>query len=282
MLTKGIFSIFVLFLSGILIGQTKNPQVVSRSSANDLLTRSLSVNAGGGAIRDISMSGTVRHIAGSTDETGQVNFMAMATGEARIELDLASGTIIEVYSRGSHGLIGEWSGADKKTHPIPYHNLQVDPAWFCPSLILQRMGPNTPGKSLTAPGQTSIRGRVLEHLSSSQQLVNTPGALRPSAQMLAASVAASQLDVYLDPTSLQPVEVDYATHADNNVNQSLPVKILYADYRLVDGVQLPFRIQKFLNGSLILDLQLQEATINTGLAANSFIVSEETSRSLLQ
>jgi hypothetical protein len=89
---------------------------------------------------------------------------------------------------------------------------------------------------------------------------------------------ASQFDVDLDPASSLPVEMTFATHPDNNVGQEIPVRVVYSDYRSVNGAQIPFHIEKFLNNSLILDIQLETAGINGGIAASTFAVSEAASR----
>jgi len=94
--------------------------------------------------------------------------------------------------------------------------------------------------------------------------------------------AASQFDLYLDPATSLPTEMAFQTHPDNRVSQNIPVRIRYSDYRVVNGVQIPFHVQKFLNNSLYLELQFEAASFNTGLAANTFVVSAETSRSLPQ
>jgi hypothetical protein len=76
--------------------------------------------------------------------------------------------------------------------------------------------------------------------------------------------------------------MDFQTHPDNNLGQDIPVHIRYLDYRSVNGIQVPFRVQKFLNGTLSLDLQFDSASFNTGLTANSFVVTAQTPRSLPQ
>jgi hypothetical protein len=49
----------------------------------------------------------------------------------------------------------------------------------------------------------------------------------------------------------------------------MPVDVRFSDYRTVDGTQVPFHIEKYLNGGLILDLHLQTAALNTGVSPAS-------------
>lgn len=78
------------------------------------------------------------------------------------------------------------------------------------------------------------------------------------------------MDFFLDPATLLPLAISFNTHPDDNALRDIPVEIRFSDYRLVNGVQVPFHIQKFLNGSLSLDVQVQNVVINSGLSANEF------------
>jgi|SRR5712692_428281 len=269
----------VVLSAGLLLAQTKQSQG-ARASGSDTLARAASVATGGTTIGDVVLSGTVRHIAGSTDETGRAELKALATGEASIDLSLDSGPTHEVYAKGARSPIGEWSGPDRKLHAIAYHNLLVDPAWFCPALILQRASASAERLTIDVVKE-AINGQSLQHLRLSRKLVSGQATVMPK-EVVETMEAATQFDLYLDPTTLLPVEMAFQLHPDNNVRQDVPIRVRYSDYRTVNGVQVPFRIRKFINNSLFLDLRLENATFNSGLAPNSFVVSDETSRRLPQ
>lgn len=78
------------------------------------------------------------------------------------------------------------------------------------------------------------------------------------------------MDLFLNSTTLLPVALSFAAHPDNNALLDIPVQVQFSNYQNVGGVQIPFHIQKFLNYSLSLDLQVQSAVLNSGLSANSF------------
>jgi hypothetical protein len=48
------------------------------------------------------------------------------------------------------------------------------------------------------------------------------------------------------------------------------VEIDFSNYQAVNGVQVPFRVQKFLNGSLFLDVTVQSAVLNSGIPQSDF------------
>jgi len=50
----------------------------------------------------------------------------------------------------------------------------------------------------------------------------------------------------------------------------IPVEIRFSDYRPVSGAQIPFHVEKFLNNTLLLDLQFTNAQLNSGLSASLF------------
>jgi len=77
----------------------------------------------------------------------------------------------------------------------------------------------------------------------------------------------TQVDLYLDPTTSLPVSYVFNSHPDNNAGLDIPTEIRYSDYKNVGGVQIPFHVQKFINNTLTLDLQFQNASLNTGITA---------------
>ena len=52
----------------------------------------------------------------------------------------------------------------------------------------------------------------------------------------------------------------------------VPVEVRYSDYRQVNGVSVPFHVQRYLNNGLVLDFVASQATINSGLSDAVFSV----------
>jgi hypothetical protein len=52
----------------------------------------------------------------------------------------------------------------------------------------------------------------------------------------------STMDFYLDPTSLLLLGITYKTHADNNMNADISSEVRFDDYRLTNGIEVPFHI----------------------------------------
>ncbi len=229
------------------------------------LSKSLAATTGGQPISDVTLQGTARRIAGSDDETGTAVLKAIAAGASRLDLSFPSGSQSEVRANSADGRAGVWSGADDVKQPIAWHNLWTDSCWFFPASTLTALSdPNR--YSLAYLGQERRNGQSVVHLSASQ-VVSTR-----STKSSALIQRLSQMEIFLDSTSLLPVALSFSVHPDGDAGLDIPVEIRFSDYRLVGGVQVPFRVQRFLNNGLVLELQFQTVAVNTGLAASAFTI----------
>src|SRR5262249_6025086 len=147
--------------------------------------------------------------------------------------------------------------------PFAYHNLIADSSWFFTPFALGRFLGSF-SYSVSSATQETKSGQAVLHITVVQQFPNLPSEIAAQMRHL------SQMDIFLDASTLLPVALAYATHPDNDMGLDIPIEIRYSDYRKVNGVQVPFRVQKYLNNGLALDLQLQSVAINSGLSASDF------------
>jgi hypothetical protein len=82
----------------------------------------------------------------------------------------------------------------------------------------------------------------------------------------------TQVDFLIDSQSRLLSSILFNVHSDTNAGEDIPVEIDFSDFRSVSGAQIPFHIQKVLNGSVFLDIQIQNVTVNSGLTASAFAV----------
>jgi hypothetical protein len=229
--------------------------------ATALLQSSLLALSGGRSITDVTLSGTAQRIAGSDDESGTAVLKALATGESRLDLTFPSGPRSEIRNF-SGAPAGSWSGPDGVSHAMAYHNLLTDPGWSPAFTIASLL--SAKNAVITYVGPETGDGQSVIHISASQEFPALPG----NGAMLMQHL--TQTEVFLDPNTSLPVSIAFNTHADNNALLDIPVEIRFSDYRPVSGAQIPFRIQKYINNSLTLDVQFSSATLNSGLSASSF------------
>jgi hypothetical protein len=260
-----------VFLSFVLTFSIAAQQTATVTEAVPMLQRSVAALVGNQSISDVTITAAARRIAGSDDETGTATLKASSAGASRLDLTLSSGPRTEILNLSSDQPSGSWSGPDGKAHSIAYHNLLTGAAPFFPAFAIASGLASTNRGLSSSPlathlGRETKNGQTVEHLTLAQSSsVKTPRGA-PSFEHL------SQLDFFLDSSTLLPVAVTFNIHPDNNALFDIPVEIQFSDYRTINGAQIPHHIQKFINNSLVLDLQVQSATFNSGLPAATFAV----------
>jgi hypothetical protein len=264
---------------------TSNPQAVA------LFQRALAVLTGGVTVSDVTLTGTAQRIAGSDNETGTATLTAMTAGYSKASLSFPSGLRNEIRNPAGiplpgglpQGLpasaeqapqpVGAWSDPDGALHPIVSHNLMTDATWFFPALTLANVASQNYVVSYIGP--ETLNGQSVVHLSVSRPVavpsgssVAPPGP--PGVSFASFMQHLSQMDIYLDSTTLVPVALAFNEHPDGNALVDIPTQIQFSNYQNRSGIQVPLHVQKSLNNSLVLDLQLTNATVNSGLSANAF------------
>jgi hypothetical protein len=230
----------------------------SAPQASVLLQQSLSALTGGHSITDVTLTGSAQAIAGSDNQTGTATLKAVAAGASSLNLSLSSGPRSEILNASATPPTGSWSGPDGTVRPMAFHNLLTGPFWFFPAFALAASS-SASGATVTYVGSETHNGQAVQHLANTQSL---PASLQSS---FSSYPHLTQLDFYLDSTTLLPAAVDFNIHPDNNQLVDIPVEIRFTNYTATNGAQIPFHIQKFINNTLTLDLQFQNASLNTGI-----------------
>jgi hypothetical protein len=256
---------------------SSDPQAVS------LIQRSLAVLSAGAPVADVTLSGTVRRIVGSDDETGTANLEATALGDSRVDLALPSGNRSEVRNHSAIPLpgslpsnlptsvtqvaqaAGTWSGPDGTTHPVANHNAVTDASWFFPVVLITKLT-STTGYTLTYLGPENLNGVQVLHIQASQPVISSSAPVGVPALLQHLSL----MDVYIDPTALLPVALGFNIHPDDNALSDIPTLIEFSGYQTVSGIQVPFHLQKYINNGLVLDIQVNSVKFNSGLGESSF------------
>lgn len=229
-----------------------------------VLQRSLAALTGTVQVNDVTLTGTVTRTAGSDNESGTVTLKATAVGQGRIDLSLSSGQRSEVVDISQVPPTGGWRGTDGVWHSMAAHNLFSDPTWFFPTFLLSRA--LSEANYSISPMDAETRDDVaVEHVTIYQQ----PGFV---SQQSTPIQGLSQIDIYLDASTLLPASIAFSAHADTNALVDIPVEIKFLNYQVVQGVSIPYHIQKYVQNGLVLDLTLSSAQINSGLSGVEFQV----------
>src|SRR5882762_121565 len=217
--------------------------------------RSIAALTGGTPAAEVTLTGTAVWTAGSDQQTGTATLMAKGSAESRVDLNLSGGARSEIRNVNGNLNEGNWIGVDGAVHAIALHNCLTDASWFFPALgTLATAGRNS-NLVFTYMGLESLGQTSLQHIHA-----YTYDAQFSEAQQLSA------MDFYLDPQTLRPRIVTFSEHPDNNGSVNIPVQVMFSDYRNVDGTSIPFRIQRYVNNGLMLDVRITSAKMNSGIA----------------
>lgn len=227
-----------------------------------VLQRSLAALAGTVPVNDVTLSGTVTRIAGSDNDSGTVTLKATAVGQGRIDLSLSSGQRSEVIDISQASPVGNWSGPDSEWHPIAGHNLLGDPSWFFPTFLIHR-ALSVPSYAISPMDAETMDGVAVQHLKIYQQYGSSP-------QQVALTQGLSQIDIYLNSSTLLPVAILFNAHPDDNALVNIPIQIKFSNYQAVQGASVPYHIQKYIQNGLVLDVTVTGVQVNNGLSATDF------------
>jgi len=217
----------------------------------------------GNSISDVVLNANATYSAGE-DETGTATLLAVNIGESRIDISLPSGTRTEIRDAQTGNALGKWINQSGTSGRFAPHNCLTDAVWFFPALsslnaqasvVLAYVGPET----RNGEGVQHLRSYVYQAIKDQAAAVN-------SRQL-------STMDFYLDSTTLLPSAILYNVHPDKDATANIPVEIDFSNYQAINGIVVPMRIQKYMQGTLTIDLTVISAVFNSGVSLSNFSVN---------
>ena len=251
------FLVTALFTVPIVAAQTQgaSPQGANARAAPSQLSAAFS---GGKVVQQVQLSGDAKWYAGSTQDSGTANLIASADGSSQMQLALgALGQKTETQTGSGSSAICQWAGADGVAHAISADNCWKPVLWFLPALSLQpSLLPSNLGIVDLGTSTVGSSTNVYRHLQSQLVFSGLPD------MMTNDIMKQSTTDLGLDPETLLPAVLAYSVRPDNGAPVTITIEVHYSDYRVVNGVQIPFLIQRYVNGSLQLEVSISSAEIN--------------------
>jgi len=251
--------ILLLIIPFSLIAQ--NPPA-SDPAAVSLVQPSIAALTGGVAISDVTLNANVTSTWGSSSETGTATFRASGTSDGRVDLNLNDVTRTDVRNSTNGIPGGAWVVNGGTATPYALHNCWTDAAWFFPAL-------SSLAHTANANFVFKYMGQVQHGGLNTQQVrvFQAPPAGISLFQQL------STIDFYLDPVSLLPSAVAFNVHPDGNAGVSLSVEVDFSNYQVIQGVAVPMHIQRYQQGTLMLDATIQTVLLNQGLSPSVFSIN---------
>jgi hypothetical protein len=229
-----------------------------------LASRSLAALTGKITLTDLTLQGSVAYRAGSDQQTGSVLVLARGNVASNLTLNLSGGPRNEMRN----GPAGVWSGIDGVRYAMALHNCWPDADWFYPALSFQALSTD-PGLGLAYVGPETKNGLSVVHIRLFRVVPNQAPSVTTTIETL------STEDLYVDASSYVPLFLDFNLHPDADLSRNIPVEIAFSDYQRMGGIVVPAHVQKFFNGTLLLDLTLTSAAINSGLPASDFALTTQ-------
>lgn len=248
------FCLFTILFSSIYgLGQAP-----AGASASGVLSQMESAFSNGVVVQQIQLSGTATWTAGSLEDSGTASLTASSTGPSQLQLLLSStGSRTETQTGLGSSADCQWAGANGVAHEVSLENCWKPALWFLPafsfqpSLILSSVGLVDLGT-----GVVGTSPNIYRHLQGQLQPTGLPSSIASTVTQQ------STTDIGLDPASLLPAVLAYSIFPDNGAPTPIAIEIHYSNYQSVNGVQIPFLIQRYVNGSLQLSIVVSSAQIN--------------------
>jgi hypothetical protein len=230
-----------------------NPQAVTYAA------QSIAAMVGSVSISDVTLTGSVTW---NGPDTGTATLQALGTGESRMDLALTSGTRTEIRDAQTGVPLGKWIAPNNASGSFAYQNCLTDAVWFFPSLGSLAAIPNV---VLLYVGEETHNGATVQHLQS--YVYQSGQTSSPSPQQL------STTDFYLDAATFLPQAVTFNTHPDTDPSTNLLVEVDFSNYQTISGVAVPMHIQRYQQGSLMVDIAVSGASFNSGLSLSVFTIN---------
>src|SRR5208337_2046827 len=249
----------ILLLVSVIFAQNppkSDPQAIS------FAFQSIAALTGGKPIHDVTLTGSVMWSGGAAPETGTATLLASGTSESRMSLTLPSGTRTEIRDASTGIPQGKWIAQSSASGLYSSQNCATDAVWFFPALGSLAAGPNV---VLTYVGQETRNGAAVQHIQS-YVYQPKPSHVNPSPQQL------STVDFYLDAATFLPVAISFDAHPDN-ASTNLPVEVDFSNYQVLNGIVIPTHIQRSLQGNVLVDISISDASFNTGLPLSDFAIN---------
>lgn len=231
-------------------------QSLSGPTASSVLSGMNSAFSGRGQIvSSVELSGTAHIYEGAATDSGPATLTVNMTGGDSLQLQLSRGTRTEKQTSASDDRNCTWSRSDGVSHAGFSGNCWIAVFPFLPQMSLQTGGLSGNLGTQFLGLEKSKRGTF--YVIQNQPIV-APG--KTPAAMTALIQKQSTTGLYIDPATLLPSALDYTMHSDSGA-VALSVEMRYSNYQRLSGLMIPTRIERYLNGSLELAIDVTQATI---------------------
>lgn len=225
------------------------------ASPSTFQTQAQTAVSSGKSFSKVNLTANAEWVAGSLHENGTAQLAASADGSTSIELALGQASRTETQTKIDYSRTCSWVDVVGKSHVIDGPNCFVAIPWFAPSLFTQPVTSLPALLGTTDGGTVSTKGEAFHQISYSLQ----PTALDPTSASQMASQ--STVKVFYDPKTFLPAGLEYVIHPDDDDSRNIPVSVVFSNYQSVSGLMLPFHVERSVNHTLQLTLDVTNASV---------------------
>lgn len=212
-------------------------------------------SSSGKSFSKVNLTANAEWVAGSLHESGTAQLVAGADGSTSVQLALGKASRTETQTKIDYSRTCSWVDVAGKSHVIHGPNCFVAIPWFAPSLFTQPTSDLPALLAATDGGTVSTQSGAFHQISYSLQ----PTAL----DAVSASLMASQstVKVFYDPKTFLPASLEYSIHPDNDDSKNIAVSVVFSNYQSVSGLMVPYHIERSVNHTLQLTLDVSNASV---------------------
>ncbi len=261
---NAVFLFLPLFLlSSFLFAQDNKAATVPARDvqAVDLLANAIAAAGGISALAPLQSftgSGTITYYWAGKEVEGAATIRGRGLEQFRLDANLPSGTRSWTVSHGR----GSLREADGSINTIPYHNaITLGSLTFPYSRIVAALQDSS--FSATYVGLQEIAGSQFHQIRLSKQVVSGSAATEASKKL-------GTVDVFIDPNSFAVLGIQDLTHPRQTILKDIHHAIYFADFRVINGVSVPFAIDETIDGQKTWSLHLNDVRFNAALTDADF------------
>lgn len=206
------------------------------TAGQNLISSASNAFNGNRTVQPIHLAGTAQLISGTDKTIVPVTIDAKSDGSAQISYSLPSGTSTTRWESIASGRNCSRSDGSQKT-AISQSECWLSVPWFCPQSIFSK--DRDPRITLMPGSPNSAPRNLIAAISFPDDPITV------SKEMAIWSTAMISLD-----SSFLPATLTYSQQANDGSFKFAAILVRYSEYRTVNGVTLPYRIDRFVNGTL--------------------------------
>jgi hypothetical protein len=254
-------------LVAVLLAATMLSQAQTFDNQSAAVITAASVALGPGqSVNDITLTGSATHFDGTATDSGSATLKIKGADQSRIDLAM-SNPRSEIRTLQGAAPKGSWNKGGQPPQPQALHNMLTPACWASPLALIASL--RRPGTTVVYVAQEQRAGVAVDHLRIS--FVPSGMTLR-GADTAALVQRLSTYDLYVDAASHLPVAIKFFIHPDKDLKVDIPGEIQFSNYTKVNGVFVPFHIQRLFQKTVNLDFTVSSVAVNTGLADSDFTV----------